>query len=111
MTQQSNFSPRRLVPGQPFPPYAYVPGQTPHPTHDPKGHSFGRGLKSLEAPNPQEWRSCLSYLYSIDLFNYRYCWEAHEAWEGLWVACGRTGPTAASSRHSSISPPSVLKRD
>jgi hypothetical protein len=33
-------------------------------------------------------------LYGIDLFNHGFYWEAHEAWEGLWVACGRTGPTA-----------------
>ncbi|MXY28690.1 DUF309 domain-containing protein, partial [Candidatus Poribacteria bacterium] len=24
------------------------------------------------------------YLYWIDLFNFAYWWEAHEAWEGLW---------------------------
>jgi predicted metal-dependent hydrolase len=33
-------------------------------------------------------------LYAIDLFNQGFYWEAHEAWEGLWVACGRRGPTA-----------------
>jgi hypothetical protein len=29
-----------------------------------------------------------------DLFNHGYYWEAHETWEGLWVACGRKGTTA-----------------
>jgi predicted metal-dependent hydrolase len=28
------------------------------------------------------------------LFNAGYYWEAHEAWEGLWHAHGRLGPTA-----------------
>jgi predicted metal-dependent hydrolase len=30
----------------------------------------------------------------MDLFNHGYYWEAHEVWESLWNACGRTGPTA-----------------
>lgn len=39
------------------------------------------------------WRECREYLRGIDLFNYGYYWEAHEAWESLWHACGRQGPT------------------
>ncbi len=35
------------------------------------------------------------YLYGIDWFNHGYYWEAHEAWEGLWNACGRRGPTGS----------------
>ena len=38
---------------------------------------------------PSEWRSSIDYLYGVDLFNYRYWWEAHETWEGIWVAVGR----------------------
>jgi predicted metal-dependent hydrolase len=30
----------------------------------------------------------------MDLFNHGYYWEAHEAWESLWHAAGRTGPVA-----------------
>jgi uncharacterized protein len=30
------------------------------------------------------WRENAAYLYGIDLFNYQYYWEAHEAWEELW---------------------------
>jgi predicted metal-dependent hydrolase len=33
-------------------------------------------------------------LAAIDLFNHGYYWEAHEAWESLWLGCGRTGVTA-----------------
>jgi len=29
-----------------------------------------------------------------ELFNRGLYWEAHEAWEGLWLACGRKGTTA-----------------
>ena len=94
MRRRSSSQPLRLLPGRPFPPYAYVPGHTPHPTRDPDGHSFGAAFEIPESPNPQEWRACRDYLYGIDLFNHGFYWEAHEAWEGLWVACGRRGPTA-----------------
>jgi len=33
-------------------------------------------------------------LYGVDLFNHGYYWEAHESWEVLWLACGRSGRTA-----------------
>jgi hypothetical protein len=94
MTKHSTSQLPRLVPDRPFPPYAYVPGRTPHPTRDPDGHSFGTEFERPEPPDPEEWRACRDYLYGIDLFNHGFYWEAHEAWEGLWVACGRRGPTA-----------------
>ena len=50
--------------------------------------------KSRDPPNPEEWRACCDYLYGIDLFNHGFYSEAHEAWEGLWVACGRSGAAA-----------------
>lgn len=87
-------SPPRLLPDRPFPPYAYQPGRTPHPTRDPDGHSYGAASHTPEPPDPEHWRNCGDYLYGIDLFNHGYFWEAHEAWEGLWVACGREGPAA-----------------
>jgi predicted metal-dependent hydrolase len=33
-------------------------------------------------------------LFGLDLFNHGYYWEAHEVWEGLWHAAGRSGLTA-----------------
>jgi hypothetical protein len=78
-----------------LPPYTYVPGgQWPHPTGDSRGHSFG---KSEPPPAPlaeSSWRENETWLFAIDLFNHGFYWEAHEAWEGLWHACGRTGPEA-----------------
>ena len=94
MSQRSTFHPPRFLPDRPFPPYAYVPGGTPHPTRDPGGHSYGAEFEIPEPPDPEDWRACRDYLYGIDLFNHGFYWEAHEAWEGLWVACGRRGPTA-----------------
>ncbi len=86
--------PARLLPERELPPYAYVPGQTPHPTRDRDGHSFGIEPDSPAPPDPENWRSCRDYLYGIDLFNHGFYWEAHEAWEGLWVASGRQGTPA-----------------
>lgn len=40
------------------------------------------------------WQNSTDYLHGIDLFNHGYFWEAHEAWEGLWHACGRRGDIA-----------------
>lgn len=94
MTDRSTPPPPRLVPDRPFPPYAYRPGRTPHPTRDPDGHSYGAKHEAREPPDPDGWRTCRDYLYGIDLFNHGFYWEAHEAWEGLWVDCGRRGPTA-----------------
>jgi Uncharacterized conserved protein len=72
-----------------FPTYRFVPGHNPHPTRNPDGHSYGVQRRVAARFNPSEWRACADYLYGVDLYNYAYWWEAHEAWEGLWVAAGR----------------------
>jgi len=82
----------RLAPEQAFPAYSYVPGLFPHPVSDPRGHSFGVKPHRLGPLHPDQWHSFGPYLYGIDLFNHGYYWEAHEVWEGLWHACGRSGP-------------------
>lgn len=84
----------RWAAGQPFPAYSYVPGRLPHPLSDPQGHSFGIKPQRPEPLDPDQWRMCQPYLYGLDLFNHGYYWEAHEIWEGLWHACGRSGRTA-----------------
>lgn len=33
---------------------------------------------------PEFWLQNEDYLYGVDLYNFAYWWEAHEAWEGLW---------------------------
>jgi hypothetical protein len=84
----------RLAPDEPFPPYSFVPGRFPHPVSDPAGHSFGVAVPPVPALTPTQWAESRRYLYAIDLFNAGYYWEAHEAWESLWHACGRAGRTA-----------------
>jgi len=78
-------SPLRYAPSRAFPAYAYVPGEQPHPTGDPAGHSYS---EHDEAPSPYfspaDWRDNEDYRFGVDLYNAGYLWEAHEAWEGLW---------------------------
>ena len=61
----------------PLPAYRFVPGRHPHPTRSPDGH----GVEATVELEPRE-----AWLYGIDLFNTRYFWEAHEAWEKVWQA-------------------------
>jgi hypothetical protein len=84
----------RLVPHVPFPPYTFVPGRTPHPRTDPRGHAYGVVPPISEPLDPDRWWDCNLFLHGIDLFNHGYYWEAHEAWEGLWNQAGRQGVTA-----------------
>lgn len=86
--------PPRFLPDVPLPPYAHVPGRTPHPVSDAHGHSFGHAPEQPAAPDPDDWPACRAYLRGLDLFNHGYYWEAHEAWESLWHACGRAGRAA-----------------
>jgi Uncharacterized conserved protein len=78
---------------RPFPSYRFVPGKTPHPVRDPDGHSYNKPLPQLASFEAGRWQSCEEYLFGIDLFNYGYWWEAHEALEAVWVAAGRQSET------------------
>lgn len=78
-------APVRQLPERPFPPYAFLPGRDPHPTRDPRGHSFSDEPEPPAAYYPPErWHENEDYLFGVDLYNHGYLWEAHEAWEGLW---------------------------
>ncbi len=77
---------------RPFPPYAFVPGRTPHPTRDPDGHSFGMQPDAPASFDAEAGAGNQDFLYAIDLINHDYWWEAHEALEGLWIAAGRRTP-------------------
>ena len=74
---------------RPLPPYRFVPGESPHPTRDPEGHSFNESRYELKPFQAPEWRNCDAYLYGVDLFNHGYWWEAHEALEDVWLAAGQ----------------------
>ena len=75
---------------RPFPAYRYVPGVTPHPRRDARGHSHGAADPVAPTWQPEQWATLDHWLYGVDLFNYAYWWESHEQLEALWHAAGRT---------------------
>jgi molybdopterin-guanine dinucleotide biosynthesis protein A len=83
---------RVRVQDRPLPPYTHIPGVTPHPISDPAGHMHGAAehVDSIAGP----LTASEPYLWGRRLFQSSYYWEAHEAWEGLWHALGRSGPRA-----------------
>lgn len=86
--------PRPRYSKRPLPPYAHIPGQTPHPVSDPRGHMYGASHETPPPLDPDNWQASEVYRYGVDLFNHGFYWEAHEAWESLWIAAGRSGPVA-----------------
>lgn len=63
-----------------LPKYRFVPKIFPHPTKSEEGHSFNQ---SSDLPlSRKERQRCWGL--GLDLFDYRYYWEAHECWESLW---------------------------
>lgn len=74
----------RLLPRRTFPAYAYLPGgHQPHPVREAAGHSY----QHEAAPPAQDAVAPGDALgWGIDLFNHGYYWEAHEAWEPIWLA-------------------------
>jgi hypothetical protein len=75
----------RYLPERLFPPYAFLPGRDPHPTRDPRGHSYSEveGPGGSHTP-AEQWQENKGYLFGCDLYNSGYLWEAHEAWEDIW---------------------------
>lgn len=69
----------RLSPTLDFPLYAYVPGETVHPSRAAPG--------SHRLAHVDDVSTAISY--GIDLFDYGYFWEAHEVWETAWRAADR----------------------
>ena len=78
-----------------LPPYSFVPGKFPHPHSDPRGHRFGADIEPPTMPLTPDWPTSVHHRLAVDLFNHGYYWEAHEFWEALWHAAGRTGVEAA----------------
>ena len=74
------------VPDWPLPAYRFVPGLNPHPFRHPDGHMYVSGDAPPEAPWNSEtpWMTDRRYLRGMDLFDQRFYWESHEAWEALW---------------------------
>ena len=69
---------------RPFPAYRFVPGENPHPIRDPNGHSYRQCIDDPGRINPDKFYENDTYLFGVDLFNYAFWWESHEAFESLW---------------------------
>ena len=65
------------------------PGLHPHPVNSPEGHSYGDEDEEHKKWDSDKWKDNEDYFFGIDLYNYHYYWEAHEAWEGLWISAVR----------------------
>lgn len=84
----------RLLPDEPLPAFTYVPGRTPRPPKDALRHPSAGEVVVPPPFDPACWRESREFLRGVDLFNCGFYWEAHEEWERLWHAAGRSGPTA-----------------
>lgn len=93
-TQRSGLAAVRMLATDIWPAFTYVPGRTPHPESDPAGVRFGQPRAPARPLAPHAWTENARYCQGLALFNRGYYWEAHEAWEGLWLAAGRRGPVA-----------------
>lgn len=82
--------PPRYAPDHKLPPYAFLPNVHPHPRTQPGGHSYKQELPEAPPLEPERWGDSAGLRFGVDLFNRGYYWEAHEAWEAVWQASGRT---------------------
>ncbi|MEA3545221.1 MAG: DUF309 domain-containing protein [Thermodesulfobacteriota bacterium] len=74
---------------RPLPEYRHLPFRNAHPFLDEDGHSFGEKLSPPDSFTAENWQSCEDYLYSIDLFNHGFWWEAHERLKYVSIGAGR----------------------
>lgn len=79
---------KRALPG-----YRHLPFHNAHPFLDKEGHSFGEKLLPPDSFTTDDWQRCEAYLYSIDLFNHGFWWEAHERLKLVSIGAGRESKT------------------
>ncbi|MAE59047.1 MAG: hypothetical protein CME69_09215 [Halobacteriovorax sp.] len=77
----------------PLPPYAFIPGKNPHPLKE-GGHMQISGEPESYQLTEENYTKHEHYLYSIDLINNHYFWEAHVYLEAIWNANNREGDIA-----------------
>ena len=71
-------------PDEPFPPYRFVPGRSPHPFAHEGGWGYGSDRPVPPFVAREDWATNVSYLRGVDFFNRGWWWEAHEVWEEQW---------------------------
>jgi len=78
--------PPRYWPERSLPERAFIPGRGPKPA--------AAAEQRAAYLSAERWRDSAAYLWGVDLYNYGYAWEAHEAWEALWRAAKRDATQA-----------------
>ena len=78
---------------RPLPGYRHLPFRNAHPFLDEDGHSYGEKLTPPDSFGPENWQDCEAYLYSIDLINHGFWWEAHERLKHVSIGAGRESET------------------
>lgn len=76
--------------GIPFPDRRYLPGTgMARPGKGRAGLHIPQLASSAAVFDAANWHFSQRYLYAVDLFNYRYWWEAHEVLEDIWIETGK----------------------
>ncbi|MBC7398201.1 MAG: DUF309 domain-containing protein, partial [Bdellovibrionales bacterium] len=83
----------RYRPDQSFPPYAYLPGEHPHPSRE-GGYRDGLEEPSVHTLEHHQPLKNEAYAFAFDLFNHHYFWESHVYFEAFWNAHAREGSKA-----------------
>jgi len=89
------------APETPLPAVAYVPGRTARPgaAAHPAPHAAAVPASERSASGRTGDRAPLAaspaFRHGVDLFNHGFYWEAHEAWEELWLPLPRDGVESA----------------
>jgi len=76
-----------------LPEYRHLPFRNAHPFLDEEGHSYGEKLTPADSFGSENWPDCEDYLYSIDLINHGFWWEAHERLKHVSIGAGRESET------------------
>ncbi len=100
------------LPDWPLPDYRYVPGLHPHPFRMEGGHMYtdGGAPEVLVWQPSEDWRADRHWLRGLDLFDQRFYWECHEAFEAMWHALERDSLLHRLSQGLIQASASVLKR-
>lgn len=83
----------RFLESRPFPEYQFLPGKNTHPLKE-GGHMYKQDEPTPPELNPELPFENEDYLFSIDLLNFEYFWEAHVYLEAIWNKHERIGEIA-----------------
>jgi hypothetical protein len=83
----------RIAADWPLPAEPYIPGVSPRPSGDDDIHRIARSAP--DPTDPSHWQSNPAWLAGLRLYRAGYFWEAHEAWEPVWMNARPNSPERA----------------